>query len=274
MKRLALPIIACLAATPAFAQGQPNYSVPPTSASQPAIARGGNYMGFAERFNRYYTDPSWRPARTIYVSPTGQGDGATRQTPAAPQAAVRAATPGTQITFLAGRYEGCFEFTKERSGTYDAPIVLYGERNQDRSLGVAIRCCATGRKTCINLEAADYIAVDGFELIDGNFGVRAVGTGYPASQHSRGIAVMNCNGHDQDRDPFFTGQSDWAVFERNLGTGAKKGDGHGIYLSNGGDWNIVRFNETFGNDSSDFQINADPDFNLQGRRHRVQRSAL
>ncbi len=40
--------------------------------------------------------------------------------------------------------------------------------------------------------------------------------------------------------------------------GAKKGDGHGIYISNGSDWNIVRFNETFGNVSSDFQINASP----------------
>ena len=70
--------------------------------------------------------------------------------------------------------------------------------------------------------------------------------------------MIDCNGHDQDRDPFFSGQADWAVWERNVAYGAKKGDGHGIYLSNGGDWNIVRFNETFGNVSSDFQINADP----------------
>ena len=88
--------------------------------------------------------------------------------------------------------------------------------------------------------------------------MRAVGAGYPASEHSRGIAVLNCDGHDQDRDPFFSGQADWAVWESNVAHGAKKDDGHGIYLSNGGDWNIVRFNETYGNLSSDFQINADP----------------
>ena len=81
--------------------------------------------------------------------------------------------------------------------------------------------------------------------------------------------MINCNGHDQNNDPFFSGQVDWAVWERNVAYGAKAGDGHGIYLSNGGDWNIVRFNETFGNVSSDFQINADPEFHLQGGRHRL-----
>jgi hypothetical protein len=144
------------------------------------------------------------------------------------------------------------------SGTYDEPIVLYGERNDDKSLGVKINCCSLGRQTCFNLENADYIAVDGFDMTGGKYGVRVVGAGYPAPEHSRGIAVLNCKGEDQARDPFFSGQSDWAVWEGNIASGAKEEDGHGIYLSNGGDWNIVRFNETFGNASSDFQINADP----------------
>ena len=104
--------------------------------------------------------------------------------------------------------------------------------------------------------------------------MRAIGAGYAASQHSRGIAVIDCNGHDQDSDPFFSGQADWAVWERNVAYGAKKGDGHGIYLSNGGDWNIVRFNETFGNVSSDFQINADPASTCKEVGHPVQRPAL
>jgi hypothetical protein len=119
-------------------------------------------------------------------------------------------------------------------------------------------CCSSGRQVCFNFEAADYVALDGFELIGGRYGVRAIGEGFPASQHARGIAVIDVNGHDQDRDPLFSAQVSWAVWERNVASGAKRGDGHGIYLSNGGDWNIVRFNETFGNVSSDFQINADP----------------
>lgn len=230
----------------------------PTHPGKPAVTRGGQYMGFAEKFNRYYTDPSWKPSKTVYVSPNGSGNGASRDTPMAVRSAMQAARPGTRIYFVRGKYQGCYELTKETSGTYDDPIVLYGERNEDKSLGVAITCCNSGRKTCINLEAADHVAVDGFEAIGGRFGVRAIGEGYPASQHAVGIAVIDCNAHDQDSDPFFSGQVDWAVWERNVASGAKPGDGHGIYLSNGGDWNIVRYNETFNNVSSDFQINADP----------------
>jgi hypothetical protein len=232
--------------------------LPPTDPGKPAVARGGRYMGFAERFNRYYTDPAWKPSRTLYVSPTGSGDGTSRQASMSPRAAVAAARPGTMLYFTRGAYQGCLELTKETSGTYDEPVVLFGERNEDRTLGVAMTCCSSGRQTCFNFEAADYVAVDGFELTGGRYGVRAIGAGYAASEHSRGIAVIDCNGHDQERDPFFSAQASWAVWERNVGHGAKVADGHGIYLSNGGDWNIVRFNETFNNLSSDFQINADP----------------
>ncbi|BAT59885.1 hypothetical protein GJW-30_1_02420 [Variibacter gotjawalensis] len=258
MRRLTLAFATTLVASSALAQPMPNYAVPPTSVTQPAISRGGLYMGFAERFNRYYTDASWKPSRIIYVAPDARGDGATREAPTTPQAAIAAATPGTQITFLPGRYDGCFEFDRDKSGTYDAPIVLYGERNQDRSLAAIINCCGSGRQTCFNFEGASHIAVDGFAFVGGKYGVRTVGNDYAASQHASGIAVVNCIGHDQTHDPFFSGASSWAVWERLLAYGAKSGDGHGIYLSNGSDWNIVRFNETYSNDSSDFQINADP----------------
>lgn len=231
---------------------------PAAAARAPAVQRGGKYFGFAERFNRYYTDPAWRPTKTIFVSPAGTGNGATRATPTSVPKAIAAARPGSLIYFLRGRYPACYEFEQANSGSYSNPIVLYGERNTNQSLGVVVNCCATGRQTCFNLEAANYIAIDGFDLVGGNYGVRAVGADYPASQHSRGIAVLNSRGRSQNRDPFFSGQSDWDVWERNIAFGAKTGDGHGIYLSNGSDWNIVRFNETYLNASSDFQINADP----------------
>jgi hypothetical protein len=197
--------------------------------------------------------------KIVYVSPAGGGDGTTRETAMSVKDAVAAARPGTQIYFTRGNYQGCFEFTKENSGTYDDPVVLYAEPGEgNQKIGVQLTCCSGGRQTCFNLEDADYVAIDGFELVGGKYGVRAIGGGYAASQHSRGIAVLACKGHDQDRDPFFSGAADWAVWEGNVAYNAKKGDGHGIYLSNGGDWNIVRYNETFSNLSSDFQINADP----------------
>lgn len=235
-----------------------NRGVDPTDPGKPAVARGGRFMGFPEAFNRYYTEPSWAPEKTVFVSPTGKGDGANRETPMGPSGVIAAAQPGTRIVFLPGAYQGGFEFPKEASGTYDAPVVLYGERKPGGAIGVTMSCAKGSRQACLNFEGASYVAVDGFEFVGGKFGVRAIGEGYAASGHSRGIAVLNSIGHDQDRDPFFSGAADWAVWERLVAYGAGKGDGHGMYLSNAGDWNVVRFNETYGNLSSDFQINPDP----------------
>lgn len=215
-------------------------------------------MGFPERFNRYYTDATWQPASTIYVSPNGTGNGSSAATPTSVTNGLSSAAPGTRVFFTRGTYSGCYALDSGRSGTYDAPIVLFGERNADGTLGAVINCCTTGRRTCINLEAADYVAVDGFELIGGDYGVRSVGADYAANQHQRGVAVLNNHGHNQNKDPFFTGQSDWFVIENNRAHDTGAGDGHGIYLSNGSDWNIARFNETWNTVSSDFQINADP----------------
>jgi hypothetical protein len=226
----------------------------------PAVQRGGRFLGFAERFNRYYTDKAWKPSRTLYVGPRGSGDGSSPTSPGDVAQTLRNATPGTSIVFARGRYAGCFQLDREQSGSYEDPIVLVGERNPDGSPGVAIDCCTTGWKSCFNLEAANYVAIDGFELVGGNYGVRAVGAGFAANRHQVGIAVLDSLGHHQHKDPFFSGQSDWLVLERCTGHDVGTGDGHGIYLSNGSDWNIVRYNETYNTRSSDFQINADPAF--------------
>jgi hypothetical protein len=258
MKRLPLVAVTLSALVSAGAARAWEGTAKPLETGKPAVARGEAFMGFPERFNRYYTDPDWKPSATLYVSPDGNGDGTTRAAPMLPANAVAAARPGTMLRFLAGNYEACFELSSANSGTYDEPIVLYGERTEKGAIGAKMTCCKNARETCFNLEHTSYVAIDGFELIGGKYGVRAVGAGYPASEHSRGIATLNCKGRDQDKDPFFSGQSDWAVWEGNVAHGAKEEDGHGIYLSNGGDWNVVRFNETYANASSDFQINPDP----------------
>ena len=173
-----------------------------TSTTAPAVARGGQYFGFSEKLNRYYTDCAWRPSSTVYVSPNGTADGSSRSTPASVATAFAAVVPGRMIVFTAGTYAGCFELDSDHSGTYDSPIVLLGERKADGSPAATINCCSSGRKTCINLEASDYVAVDGFELVGGDYGVRSVGAGYPANQHQKGTAVLNNLGHGQNKDPF------------------------------------------------------------------------
>ncbi len=165
------------------------------------VTRGADYFDFPEQFNRYYTDCDWQPSSTVYVSPDGTGNGSSAASPASVSSALSDAVPGRKIQFLSGSYDGCFELDSEHSGTYDDPIVLAAEP------GVTINCCDSGRRTCFNLEAADYVAIDGFELVGGDYGVRAVGAGYPADEHQRGIAVLNNVGHGQNKDPFFTGQS-------------------------------------------------------------------
>ncbi len=212
--------------------------------------RGGSFFDTPERFNRYYTDPSYMPSRTIHVSPNGSGDGSAGN-PMSVSDAFGQVTAGEEIRFHAGEYAGCWALDSDSSGTYDAPIVLKADP------GVTVNCCGSGRATCFNLEYADYVAVDGFTLVGGNYGVRAVG-GYSTSEHQKGIAVLNNHVRDQYKDPIFSGGSDWIVVENNIAHGAGNGDGHGIYLSNGSDWMIARNNELYDNSNSDFQINADP----------------
>jgi hypothetical protein len=230
----------------------------PSTPKAPAVERGGSYFGFSERFNRYYTDESYEPKQVVFVSPSGTGTGASEADPASVEEALAAAEPGTTVRFIPGSYSGCYELSTDQSGTYDDPVVLYGERNADGSLGVTIDCCDSGRHTCINLEAADYVAVDGFALRGGYYGVRSVSASYAADDHQVGAAVLHCEGYDQDRDPFFTGGADWFVIEGVFAHDVGTADGHGIYLSNGSDFNIARYNETRQTSSSDFQINADP----------------
>jgi hypothetical protein len=230
----------------------------PGISTLPAVSRMGAYMGFPERFNRYYTDRTWKPGGTVYVSPNGSGNGSSRTNATSVATALRDVVPGTVIVFTPGAYAGCYALDDGHGGNYDHPVVLYGERKPDGSPAVVIDCCSSGRKTCFNLEAVDHVAIDGFELVGGEYGVRSVGAGYAANQHQKGVAVLNSTGHGQRKDPFFTGQSDWFVIEHCTAYDAGSGDGHGIYLSNGSDWNIARYNETYNTASSDFQINADP----------------
>lgn len=229
-------------------------SAPP---NQPAVKRGAPYGGFVEEFNRYYTDRAYKPAKTIYVSPFANGNGASPTSPTSPKSALASAQPGTQIVFQKGIYAGCFGLDGG-GGTYDAPIVLVSEKNPDGSRGARIQCCNNGRMSCFNFEGASYVAIDGFELHGGKYGVRAVGGDYAATQHSKGIAVMNTLMDMQRFDGVLTGASDWDVFENNVVSNSGEADGHGIYLSNGSDYNIVRNNDLYGNEGATFQINADP----------------
>jgi hypothetical protein len=224
---------------------------------QPVVAHGEEYFSSPDRFHRAYTDPSWTPDRTLYVSASGthaDPSSSSASSPSDVAATLAIVQPGDEVVFLNtdGDYAGCYELTEDQSGNYVQPILLRAEGD------VRIDCCDEGRASCFNLEGADYIGIQGFELVGGDYGVRAVGLNVESTQHQIGVALLDNVGHDQWKDPFFTGQSDWCVIEGNTAYNAGEGDGHGIYVSNGSDWVIVRSNELFHNTSSDLQVNADP----------------
>ncbi len=232
--------------------------------SDPIIGVGSSFFGSSEKFNRYYTDPNWTPTRTLYVSSSGTNTDVgsnTELSPAPVNSIPDIILPGDMVIFLqGGSYTNInIQIPEEKSGTYNDPIVFVSSAGS--SFGVHLQCNSGGSNataSCFNLEGANYIAINGFEMSGGSYGVRAVGLGYAAPSHQIGIAVLNNKIHDQFKDPIFSGQSDWMVVEGNEAYNAGSGDGHGIYLSNGSDWAIVRQNELYQNVSSDLQINADP----------------
>lgn len=266
---------------------------PVSNPSQPLISRGQIFMSsrlnklyfpngasftsaqiqtqMTEKFNRYYTDVNWVPLRTIYVSAAGTASIAQNSSgnPSSVATAISARRPGDLIFFLRGTYNSVnvrLSLDNGQSGTYEQPIVLYGERNANGTLGVFLNCNQSASNqagACFNIEGnVNYVAIDGFDLNGGRYGIRAVGD-WASTVHQRGTVMINNNGHNQCADPFFSGEVDWLVAENNKAhdsghcpTGNV--DGHGMYLSNGGDWVIVRYNEFYGNMSSDFQINSDP----------------
>ena len=262
---LLFALAACGGSAPPAPPGPGPSPNPTPSPSFPATSRGSSFFGSAEAFNRYYTQPSWTPLRTLYVSSTGTNADAASNSDQAPASASQIANmvlPGDMVIFLGGggAYSNVnIQIPQEKSGTYDAPIVFVSAATGGG--GVQLQCATGGSNasaSCFNLEGANYIAISGFEMSGGKYGVRAVGLSYTSTAHQVGIAVLNNVIHDQSKDPIFTGQSDWSVVEGNEVYNAGAEDGHGIYLSNGSDWGIVRQNELYQNASSDLQINADP----------------
>ena len=261
-----LALVACSDSTPPPDLPDPNPDPnPPPSPSDPAASRGSSFFGSAEQFNRYYTEPSWTPLRTLYISRTGTNTDATSNSTQNPTSTTQIANiilPGDMVIFLddGTAYSNVnIQIPQERSGTYENPIVF-----ASATIGgsrVHLQCRTNGNNasaSCFNLEGANFIAITGFEMTGGDYGVRAVGLSYTSTEHQLGIAVLNNVIHEQWKDPIFTGQSDWSVVEGNEAYNAGSGDGHGIYISNGSDWGIIRQNELYQNVNSDLQINADP----------------
>jgi len=139
---------------------------------------------------------------------------------------------------------------------HDSPIVLLGERKVDGSASRDHQLLRHWAQTCINLEASNYVAGRWVRARRWRLWRARGWRRYPQTSTNNGVAGLGNIGHGQNKDPFFTGQIRLVRDERCTGYDSGSGDGHGIYLSNGSDWNIARYNDEPTNTaSSDFQIN-------------------
>ena len=68
-----------------------------------------------------------------------------------------------------------------------SPLFFYGER-VGGSLGVHFRCATD--ESCFKLDGTKYIAIDGFILEGGSFGIRAEGN-FGNGDHQVGVAMLN-----------------------------------------------------------------------------------
>jgi hypothetical protein len=181
--------------------------------------------------------------RTLWVSNSGSdvsGDGSEANPWKSLQHAANSVGPGDYVIVEPGNYWG-FQVTTD--GKEDAPITFHAKP------GVLIDAPNPENELDgINLEGADHIVIEGFEVNDmPRTGIRSVlNTG----------AVIR--GNRMDHNTYWgilTGWSDNILIENNVASRSVRE--HGIYVSNSSDDGIVRNNIVWGNNDSGIQFNAD-----------------
>lgn len=149
-------------------------------------------------------------------------------------------TPGDSILTMDGWYAG---FDLRSGGSESAPVVFATTGDNawiDRENPVT----ADG----INLEGADWVVIDGYNLtgLPGN-GIRVV-----LSDH---VTVRNCFCDNCYERGIFTGFADWVTIEYN--ECQESIDEHGIYHSNSGDHPVIRYNICHHNNGCGIHMNGD-----------------
>ncbi|MFO0867410.1 MAG: Calx-beta domain-containing protein [Pirellulales bacterium] len=181
--------------------------------------------------------------RTLWVSNAGSdvaGDGSQAHPWKSLAYAASQVGPGDYVNVEAGNYQG-FQITTD--GRPDAPITFHAEP------GVVIdEPNPENLLDGINLEGADHVVIEGFQVHDmPRTGIRSVlNTG----------AVIR--GNQVDHNGYWgilTGWSENLLVENNVAS--RSIAEHGIYISNSSDDAIIRHNIVWGNHDSGIQFNAD-----------------
>jgi len=178
-----------------------------------------------------------------YVSETGNNsnNGLSPQTAFATlQYAADLVSAGDSVLVLAGNYVG---FDIRTNGNVNNPIVI---KAIESSVVIDERNAVT--PDGINIENANWIIVDGFEVQDQpRAGIRAAVSDF--------ITIKNNYCHNNQRWGIFTGFTDDLTVENN--TCSYSADEHGIYVSNSSDRPIIRNNHSFNNNGCGIHMNGD-----------------
>ena len=147
--------------------------------------------------------------------------------------------PGDTVIVRPGNYTG---FHLTRDGTAASRIVFQAEA------GVTIDQRNATTPDGINLEGADYVTIDGFQVV----GMPRTGIRSVLNHH----VVIRDNVLDQNgKWGVLTGFSDDILIENNVAS--RSVVEHGIYVSNSGDRPIVRNNVLWGNYANGLHMNGD-----------------
>jgi parallel beta-helix repeat protein len=178
-----------------------------------------------------------------YVSETGNNsnNGLSSQTAFATlQYAADLVSAGDSVLVLAGNYVG---FDIRTNGNANNPIVI---KAIESNVIIDERNAVT--PDGINIENANWIIVDGFEVQDQpRAGIRAAVSDF--------ITIKNNYCHNNQRWGIFTGFTDDLTVENN--TCSYSADEHGIYVSNSSDRPIIRNNHSFNNNGCGIHMNGD-----------------
>jgi uncharacterized protein YjdB len=164
---------------------------------------------------------------TIYVSPTGSGNGATEATAASVYTAFDYAMgPGTTIVFLDGTYNLVADiYLWNRSGTAEAPIVIKA-KNKHMAVLKGNNEYSSSRYGVFFVAGGKHIVVDGLTVmhednsLDQQYGINvstAVGAGANGSNvQAEYVTIKNCKVYGHGAGGISSADSDHITFENNI----------------------------------------------------------
>jgi len=195
-------------------------------------------------------------ASTYYISSGGQNsnDGSKSSPWETIQYATFRVVAGDSVIVLPGIYKGfVLGWDESKNGTPNNQIVFQAEP------GAVITSKNNTTNDGIDIEGSSYIVIDGFTIsnIEGsitNAGIRSVG--------NTGIVLRNNTITSTGTSGIYASFSDSIIIENNSCSNSKAE--HGIHISNGSNFAIIRNNKLSNNNISGLHLNIDKNQNNNG----------